>query len=363
MPLNRLLEKCAILLICIPAFGMTDGLILPVTALLLSAAVSAVIQLRSGTRLAALLIAGWALLCGFLPVMFCAAPLLLYDALCEKRCPALLPAAGVCLRLPSFHALQLLITAAGAVTAWMIYQRVSALEQTVGHLTGLRDEITEKNMQLAAQNRLLAEAQDNEIHLATLRERNRIAREIHDNVGHMLTRSILQTGALRVLNRDESLAAPLSELKETLDGAMTSIRTSVHDLHDDAIDLERTIREMAGGVDDRFDVTVHYDAGGRIPGEVKLCTAGVVREGISNAVRHSGGDKISIIFREHPAFYQLQIEDNGCVTEIGHGGIGLKNMEDRAADCGGRITFTPSERGFRIFMTIPKEQEHEDRGH
>jgi signal transduction histidine kinase len=41
------------------------------------------------------------------------------------------------------------------------------------------------------------EKQDYEIYLATLRERNRIAREIHDNVGHMLSRSILQIGALK----------------------------------------------------------------------------------------------------------------------------------------------------------------------
>lgn len=73
--------------------------------------------------------------------------------------------------------------------AVIIYMRVSKLEDTVGNLTALRDQITEKNMQLAEQNLRLAEAQDNEIHLATLRERNRIAREIHDNVGHMLTRS------------------------------------------------------------------------------------------------------------------------------------------------------------------------------
>ena len=46
--------------------------------------------------------------------------------------------------------------------------------------------------------------QDYEIYLATLKERNRIAREIHDNVGHMLTRSILQLGALSVINKDET---------------------------------------------------------------------------------------------------------------------------------------------------------------
>ena len=49
------------------------------------------------------------------------------------------------------------------------------------------------------------EKQDTEIYLATLKERNRIAREIHDNVGHMLSRSILMVGALKTVNQAENL--------------------------------------------------------------------------------------------------------------------------------------------------------------
>ena len=58
--------------------------------------------------------------------------------------------------------------------------------------------------------------QDYEIYLATLKERNRIAREIHDNVGHMLTRSILQLGALSVINKDETVGEAINDLSGTL---------------------------------------------------------------------------------------------------------------------------------------------------
>ena len=54
------------------------------------------------------------------------------------------------------------------------------------------------------------EKQDYEIYLATLRERNRIAREIHDNVGHMLSRSILQMGALITIHKEEPLHGQLA---------------------------------------------------------------------------------------------------------------------------------------------------------
>ena len=85
-----------------------------------------------------------------------------------------------------------------------------------------------------------------------------------------------------------------------------------------------------------------------------MCIIGVVKEGLSNAVKHSNGNRINIVIREHPAFFQLMLEDNGKCTEIKESGIGLKNMSDRAAALNGRITFTPSEEGFKIFMSLPK---------
>lgn len=352
--MNRLLEKSAILTICLLGFAASSEPVLPVAALLLAAAASACAQLFSGKAAAPVIIAGCALLCGAIPVMLCALPLLLYDALCERKWWLVLPAGFAAARLSALSQMQLLITGAGMLTAVILYVRVNRLETAVGKLTALRDEITEKNMQLTAQNRRLAAAQDNEIHLATLKERNRIAREIHDNVGHMLTRSILQTGALQIVNHDDALREPLDALKQTLDGAMTSIRESVHNLHDDSVDLKKTLEDLLRT--ERFSAELHYDAGTQIPGAVKLCVAGVAKEGVSNAVRHSDGDRLTVIFREHPAFYQLLVEDNGTHAEIRRGGIGLRNMEDRAAAVGGHISFSASEQGFRIFMTIPKEQ-------
>ncbi len=352
--MNRLLEKCAVLTICLLGFAMSDGMMLPVAATLLTVAASAAVQIFSGKTAAAVIIAAGAALCGFVPTLICAIPLILYDALCERKWWLVLPAVTAAAGLVPLRQTQIMIAAAGILIALILYTRVNRLESSVRKLTALRDEITEKNMQLTAQNRKFAAAQDNEIHLATLRERNRIAREIHDNVGHMLTRSILQTGALQILNKDDALREQLDDLKDTLDGAMTSIRESVHDLHDNSIDLKKTLTDLTAT--DRFHTELHYDAGEHIPGAVKLCIAGIVKEGVSNAVRHSDGDRLTVIFREHPAFYQLLVEDNGKNAEIRRGGIGLRNMEDRAADVGGHISFTASEQGFRIFMTVPKEQ-------
>ena len=85
----------------------------------------------------------------------------------------------------------------------------------------------ELTTQLVEKNKAMQRNQDYEIYLATLKERNRIAREIHDNVGHMLTRSILQLGALSVINKDETVGEAINDLSGTLNTAMTSIRSSV----------------------------------------------------------------------------------------------------------------------------------------
>ena len=76
-----------------------------------------------------------------------------------------------------------------------------------------RDDSTEINLLLKEKNKNLLINQNYEINNATLTERNRIAREIHDNVGHMLSRAIMITGAIKVVNKNENLTTQLITLK------------------------------------------------------------------------------------------------------------------------------------------------------
>lgn len=357
--MDGLSEKLVIALICVIGFCTAAGLAVPVAALLLMLCISAAVMLimQEHRRIAAALIAGGAALCIFCPVALCALPLLLYDALRLRKWWLILPAVPAVFRMNGALGItQYLVIAAGIAAALLLYHRIGFLTGEVGHLKALRDTVTERNLHLAEQNEKMSQMQDAEIRLATMKERNRIARDIHDNVGHMLTRALLQAGALTVINRDEQLREPLQGLKDTLDTAMTSMRESVHTLHDDSIDLRKVIADSIAAVDSRFTVRLDYDISEHAPGSVKLCMAGVVKEGLSNAVKHSNGDRILMILREHPAFYQLVLEDNGRCSEIRKTGIGLRNMQDRVSGIGGQISFTPSETGFRIFASVPKEK-------
>lgn len=228
-----------------------------------------------------------------------------------------------------------------------------SLQQTV---KALRDDSVEKEILMKRQNRQLLENQDEHIYIATLKERNRIAREIHDNVGHMLSRSILQVGALMAICKEDALKPHLESLKDTLNEAMNSIRSSVHDLHDEAVDLREALKSLIE--DFTFcPVRLDYEMSKHIPRDVKYCFLAIGKEAMNNVIRHSNATEISIIAKEHPGFYQLLIEDNGTpprdLPGSGHKGIGLSNMEERVHALHGIIHFS-CEHGFRIFVSVPK---------
>ena len=217
----------------------------------------------------------------------------------------------------------------------------------------VRDNSIELQLALQSKNKALAESLDAELHLATLRERNRIAREIHDNVGHLLSRSILQIGAVSAIHPSHEMEVPLKSVKETLDLAMTSIRHSVHDLHDDSIDLQEAIRKMIEPVP--FQVELGYDLSGDIENNIKFCFIGVLKEGITNISKHSNATKAMITLKEHPAFYQLLIHDNGSVASVKMGaGMGIENMRERVEALNGYFSLTTDD-GFKIFISIPKK--------
>lgn len=255
----------------------------------------------------------------------------------------------------------------GFILAFFLWSHTRQYEILTRNFRQSRDDSEEHALLLSEKNKALLEKQDYEIYAATLRERNRIAREIHDNVGHVLSRSILITAACKTINKNEALDPLLGNLEESLNGAMNSIRSSVHDLHDDAVNLEDAIKGLVK--DFTFcPVTLTYDMSRQVPREVKYSLISITKEGLSNVMRHSNADSVNILLREHPALYQLCIEDNGTLgskipdiqtdadsnkMETVSGGMGLSNIRDRVKALGGTVQIT-QEKGFRIFVTIPK---------
>lgn len=247
--------------------------------------------------------------------------------------------------------INLLIPFAIIILGYVVCKLIEENEIYHNDLIKSRDYSKEYEMLLEEKNKSLMENQDNKVYAATLSERNRIAREIHDNVGHMLTRSILQIGAIKIINKDNKLDKPLEDLHETLNTAMTNIRSSVHDLHDESVDLKSAIEDILNSVTE-FETEFDYDMEDQVPRQIKYAFISITKEAVNNAIKHSNGDKITVIMREHPGFYQLSISDNGNKANVNYNsGIGISNMEERAKQIGGNIKVS-THNGFTVLLTV-----------
>ncbi len=229
-------------------------------------------------------------------------------------------------------------------------------------VNSLRDESVIKADELKRKNSELIQARDDEVYLVRLKERNRIAREIHDNVGHMLTRAILQLGALITICSDETFKEGLNELKNTLDTAMNNIRNSVHDLRDEAIDIPTAIDDITAPLKEDRKLNVEVDISSDVDKDIKYAIIGVVKEAVSNIIKHSTNENVDITLIEHPAMYQLVIHDYGIKGSSSEeedsmdlSGMGLDNIRARINGVGGNVLITHND-GFRIFVTIGKRE-------
>lgn len=272
---------------------------------------------------------------------------------------------GCVICFDTYGAVAAVFMIAGAVVAVIFQRRTTELERLESEYKKSRDDSKELTLMLEQKNRNLLEKQDTEVYLATLKERNRIAREIHDNVGHMLSRSILMVGALKAVNHNEQLELPLEQLDQTLNEAMTNVRESVHDLHDESVNLKEVLESLT----EEFTfcpVQLEYDMGYDLPKEIKYSFIAIVKEALNNVMRHSNATNVHVLVREHPWLYQLIIEDNGSVGDAGSGmrnmkeaesgGIGIQNMQERVRMLGGTMQVKQKD-GFRIFITVPKKKE------
>ena len=381
--MNRLFDKSIVLACCIAAaMGLAVDARL-VAAFCLGVAVASLTEIAQGERARR---AGEAasyayiMVAVFVPSFVPFAPLALYDIARYVRREHVWVALGagaifVCALVAYAHAgalptRALLLTAILSVAATLLSLRTAQLEREQERMRRTRDELQERALALEARNRDLADRQDYEVELATLAERARIAREIHDNVGHQLTRASLQTEALRVVHANEAgVAADFADVKRTVDEALQLVRSSVHALNDNAanlsVQLERIVEgaRSDGGPQIELEVLAEH-----APANVANCFAAVLREALSNAIRHACAQTVTVRCMEHPSFYQLIVTDDGAggVQASSRGtaeGMGLGSMRERVEALGGTFTAGPraGAGGWRVFATVPKQQGNEDR--
>lgn len=381
--MNRLFDKSIVLACCIAAaMGLAVDARL-VVAFCLGVVIASLAEVAQGERARrASETASYTYIIAavFVPSFVPFAPLAFYDIARRVRREHAWPALGIGavfalalaadLRTGALTARTLLLAAILSVAATLLSLRTAQLEREQERMRRTRDELQERALALEARNRDLADRQDYEVELATLTERARIAREIHDNVGHQLTRASLQTEALRVVHASEpGVAADFADVKHTVDEALQLVRDSVHALNDNAtnlsVQLERIVEDARsdGGPQIELEVLAEH-----APANVANCFAAVLREALSNTMRHAHAQNVTVRCMEHPSFYQLIVTDDGeggiraGVRGVAEG-MGLGSMRERVEALGGTFTAGPraGAPGWRVFATIPKQRGDEAR--
>lgn len=352
-------DKLLIFIICLAVYGYFTGatFIVPVLCIIIVSGLNSHKE-HLYVRTIGLII--YLICCLYRTEFIYFLPLIAYDIFKKKGAPFLHSLLLLCMLggiLFNYYSFSQLIPIflAGLISVYL-KQKTSTLDGLSRLHYESKNELESTASFLEQKNKALLEKQDSEIHIATLNERNRIAREIHDNVGHLLSRCLLQIGALMVLaKKDEVLYTRLGQIKETLTAAMNSIRSSVHDLHDESLDLETELNKLIQGFD-FCHIHLDYDITTLPNNEVKYSFIAIVKEALANVIKHSHATEVEVLVHEHPAFYQLVIKDNDLSTSsISSSGIGLYNMQQRISSLNGQFSIDTTK-GFKIFISVPKKK-------
>jgi signal transduction histidine kinase len=198
---------------------------------------------------------------------------------------------------------------------------------------------------------------------ATLEERNRIAREIHDSLGHSLTALNLQLETALKLwqSQPEKAQTFLTRAKELASKSLQDVRQSVsamrsHPLQEQS--LEQAIAGLAENMQRAIGVSpiCKIDLADPISSEISTPIYRIIQESFTNICKHSQATEVTLELTTTNTHLHLIIKDNGRGFEVGQNttGFGLKSMRDRTLALGGKfnINSTP-ENGCQIIVGIP----------
>lgn len=191
-------------------------------------------------------------------------------------------------------------------------------------------------------------------------ERRRVAQELHDEVGQLLTAIVLQLEQLR-------RRGP-ADLREELENARESARHSLEDvrriaqrLRPEALEdlgLSSALHTLCDRVPERSGVTVRARVEcetASITPEMELVVYRVAQEALTNALRHADASEVLVELTRGGETLTLRVVDDGVGPSGGSPGFGIQGMRERALLLGGRVVVQELDRGTEVRLQLPVE--------
>ena len=233
---------------------------------------------------------------------------------------------------------------------------------------GTIEEVNELYAQLSQANEDLQKA-NVELHkyavmkekMGETKERNRLAREIHDTLGHTLTGiSAGLDACLAIIDvAPDKTKQQLELLSKVTREGIQEVRRSVSELRPDALErlgLEYAIRKMINDTNVvTNNTTVTFDCRMehlKFDEDEENAIYRVIQESVTNAIRHGHATRIHILMEPQCGGIHLQVKDNGCGCEDIKSGFGTAHIKERIEMLKGHVEFDGSD-GFLVDATIP----------
>ncbi|RQD69976.1 MAG: sensor histidine kinase [Tindallia sp. MSAO_Bac2] len=204
--------------------------------------------------------------------------------------------------------------------------------------------------------RKLIQSVDETARLVEIRERNRIAGEIHDNLGHNLAGNLIQLQAAeKLMEKDpEKSRELLQKTVNGLSGSLELLRNTVHNIRPDTVIGWSHFEKIIDGFQYcPVDFRHMGDIGLLTPRQVEILTSSI-KEALTNTARHSDATVVEIEIEIREEIIRLFMKDNGSGCSHIHEGMGISGIRERVENAGGSFSVTP-QKGFMIVCILPQE--------